>query len=109
MPQQTYQRADLANKLHSISPTTLIAFLVPFLCALAFSVAADHAWEDWYITYRSSKNLATGFGLVYDVGERVHSFTSPLGTLIPALIRLVSIGASDGVVLWLFRVIQCLL
>jgi hypothetical protein len=86
---------------------TFIAFGLPLLCALVFSLSTNHAWEDWYITYRSSKNLATGYGLVYDHGERVYSFTSPLGTLIPAAIKFIFVSASDDSVLWLFRIIQC--
>jgi hypothetical protein len=86
---------------------TFIAFCLPILCALVFSLSTNHAWEDWYITYRESKNLATGYGLVYVHGERVYSFTSPLGTLIPAAIKFIFTSASDDNVLWLFRIIQC--
>lgn len=42
-------------------------------------------WEDYFITYRHSENLVRGFGLVYQPGERVHGFTSPLNVLLPAL------------------------
>lgn len=84
-----------------------VVFALPFLCALIFSFITNHTWEDWFITYRSSKNLATGYGLVYDPGERVHSFTSPLGTLLPAAIKFLFASAPDEVVLWLFRITQC--
>ena len=82
----------------------VIAFAAPFLCAMAIALIANHAWEDWYITYRSSKNLALGYGLVFDIGQRVHSFTSPLGTLVPAAIK--ALGISDDAVLWGFRLVQ---
>src|SRR5437762_13650216 len=48
-------------------------------------VYTNHAWEDYYITLRSSRNLLEGNGLVYNAGDRLHTFTSPLGVLIPAL------------------------
>lgn len=71
--------------------------------ALAFSLYTDHRWEDYYITFRSSKNLATGHGLVYQVGERVHTFTSPLGVLLPAFASWMTGATSDDRALWLFR------
>jgi hypothetical protein len=98
---------SIARKRSSIY--ILVAFGIPFLFAMIFSLSTNHAWEDWYITYKSSKNLATGYGLVYDPAQRVHSFTSPLGTLLPAAIKFLT-GASDDGVLWWFRIIQsCIL
>ncbi|MCX6923094.1 MAG: hypothetical protein NT154_07780, partial [Verrucomicrobia bacterium] len=63
-------------------------------------------WEDYYITYRVSKNLALGHGLVFTVGERVHAFTSPFNVLIPAALSLLTGNRSDELVLWLFRVVS---
>ncbi|MFI5335708.1 MAG: hypothetical protein ACHQ5A_02930, partial [Opitutales bacterium] len=63
----------------------------------------NHVWEDYYITYRSSKNLATGYGLVYNHGDRLHTFTSPLGVLLPAAASLLTANTSDTAALWLFR------
>jgi hypothetical protein len=76
----------------------LIAMLVPF----GFAVFTNHVWEDYYITLRSSRNLIEGHGLVFQPGERVHTFTSPLGVLIPAL-WLWAGGGNDTIALWLFR------
>ena len=45
-----------------------------FAVALAYGCYTQHAWEDFYITYRASKNLATGHGLTYTIGERVLVF-----------------------------------
>ena len=73
------------------------------LVAGAFALYTDHAWEDFYITYRTSKHLATGDGLVFNVGQRLHTFTSPLGVLLPALASLLTGNASDTVALWIFR------
>src|SRR6478609_6728241 len=62
-----------------------IAILVTFLVPLLFAAYTQEAWEDYYITLRASRNLAEGHGLVYQLGEKVHTFTSPLGVLVPAL------------------------
>ncbi len=88
---------------------SLVVFASAFLIPLIFALYTNHAWEDWYITYRASKNLALGNGLVYTVGERVHSFTSPLGTLIPAALNFITGNISDDLVLWLFRLFNCML
>lgn len=82
-----------------------LVFGAIFFIALGFAMYTNHAWEDWYITYRASKNLALGHGLVFTIGQKVHSFTSPLGVLIPALLALVF--KSDDLVLWLFRIVSC--
>lgn len=77
-------------------------FLLTVVVATGFALATERAWEDWFITYRHSRNLALGHGLVYQPGERVHGFTSPLGTLVPGVCCLAS-GDSDTGALWLFR------
>ena len=41
--------------------------------------------EDAFITFRYARNLATGQGLVYNAGEHVMGFTSPLWTVWSAL------------------------
>ena len=86
-----------------------LVFAAVFAIALAFAAYAQHAWEDYYITYRVSKNLALGHGLVYTVGERVHAFTSPFNVLIPAALSLLTGNHSDELVLWLFRVVSAAL
>ncbi|MBS0661934.1 MAG: hypothetical protein JSR48_01615, partial [Verrucomicrobia bacterium] len=78
-------------------------FLALFLVGLLWTLYTNHAWEDYYITYRASKNLATGVGLTFTAGERVHSFTSPLGTLLPALASVLTGNNSDDAALWIFR------
>ncbi len=87
----------------------LLLFLSAFLTSLAFAYYTQHAWEDWYITYRASKNLAIGNGLVFTIGERIHSFTSPLGTLIPAALNFLTGNSSDDLVLWLYRLLNFIL
>ncbi|MFI5336147.1 MAG: ArnT family glycosyltransferase [Opitutales bacterium] len=85
-----------------ISPA-LMAFLGAFALAGLFAVYTNHTWEDYYITYRSSKNLATGHGLVFNHGDRLHTFTSPLGVLLPAAAYWLTGNTSDTGALWIFR------
>ncbi|NIJ55948.1 glycosyltransferase family 39 protein [Dyadobacter arcticus] len=82
-------------------------FALGTLSALFFAVYTDHRWEDWYITFRASKNLSEGLGFTFNMNERVHSFTSPIGTLIPALLNFIT--HDDEAVIWSFRVINMLL
>ncbi|MDB6092571.1 MAG: hypothetical protein JWM32_133 [Verrucomicrobia bacterium] len=82
----------------------IVAALFVGVVCLSFAAFTGHMWEDYLITFRASLNLATGHGLVFQPGQRVHSFTSPLGTLLPALFAL---GGGDQVefrALWLFRI-----
>ncbi|HWA26774.1 MAG TPA: hypothetical protein VG734_14040 [Lacunisphaera sp.] len=79
------------------------AFLCAVVAALAFALFTNHVWEDYYITFRSSKNLATGHGLVFNHGDRLHTFTSPLGVLLPAAASWLTGNLSDPAALWLFR------
>ena len=53
------------------------------LAALAAQVLRL-AWlsDDAYITLRSVENFTHGYGAVYNVGERVQSFTHPLWMLL---------------------------
>ncbi len=81
--------------------TALAAGLVALLVPLVFALYSGEVWEDYYITFRSSRHLAEGAGLVYQPGERVHTFTSPLGVLVPAL-GLRATG-SDAGALWFLR------
>ncbi|MBL9113631.1 MAG: hypothetical protein JNJ83_01395 [Verrucomicrobiaceae bacterium] len=76
------------------------------LVALGFALGTDRIWEDYLITYRSSKNLVEGNGLVFHPGEKLHTFTSPLGVLLPAFCHWVSGRSSDAVTMWCFRVLS---
>ncbi len=84
----------------------LFAFCAVAVVALVFALRTQHAWEDYYITYRASKNLATGHGLVFNVGDRLHTFTSPLGVLLPAVSYLLTFNSSDAGALWIFRLMS---
>jgi len=91
--------------------TRLGPWLLILLAGMApavFALATDNIWEDFFITYRSSLNLVHGHGLVFEVGRRLHTFTSPLGVLLPAGISWL-LGTDDPLrVMDLFRICSCL-
>ncbi len=89
--------------LHSESRQRWAIFGLVFSLALAWALATNHVWEDYYITYRSSQHLATGQGLVFNVGDRLHTFTSPLGVLLPAAACRLTGTTSDAAAIWIFR------
>ena len=64
-------------------------YLVPLALLLVTRVATwlmlPQASEDAYITFRYARSLASGSGLVYNPGERVMGFSSPLWTIWNAL------------------------
>jgi hypothetical protein len=80
--------------------------LVISLPPVVYAIVTDQLTDDFYITYRFSCNLCEGKGLVYNAGERVHGFTSPLGVLLPALCRFVTPGPSHAPALLLFRLLS---
>lgn len=78
------------------------------LAPIIFTLTTGNIWEDFFITYRCSLNLVHGNGLVFEAGRKVHAFTSPLGTLLPAGMAGL-LGTDDPLkVMAVFRVIACL-
>ncbi len=89
----------------SKSRAPILAGILVFAIVLGFAAYTNHAWEDFYITYRTSVNLAEGKGMVFTPGEKVHSFTSPLNTVIPAVFRYLVGAGKTQTVLWLYRLV----
>ena len=75
------------------------------LITLGWAAYTQHVWEDFYITYRSSKNMALGNGLVFNVGDHLQTFTSPLQALLPGLIAWMTRCRSDELVIWIYRIL----
>src|SRR5437762_13129041 len=64
--------------------------------ALTWRVLPDGLFDDAYTTLRYAANLANGSGFVYNPGERVWGTTTPLFTLLLAVVgRLVGIQYLD--------------
>lgn len=103
--------AEISERLFfvfSLPRTTWFVALAAFTIPLGFAFFSEHAWEDYFITLRSSRNLVEGHGLVFNPGERVHTFTSPLGVLLPALCTWLAGPGNDAAGLWLFRIVSAL-
>jgi hypothetical protein len=80
----------------------MLGFLFLFIAVpLAYSFYTNHIWEDFFITFKYSKNFCEGNGLVYIPGEKVHGFTSPLGVMLPAFCYLVTGADSYEKAIWL--------
>jgi len=75
------------------------------LAPAAFAWVTDNIWEDFFITYRCSLNLVQDHGLVFEAGHRVHAFTSPLGTLLPAGLAALAGTGDPALVMGLFRIL----
>ncbi len=105
-PDQSTQECGTEQSSHTGSPARMPWAVggIVVLVALLFAAYTNHAWEDFYITYRTSVNLAEGNGLVFTPGQKVHTFTSPINTLLPALIRYLLGKGSDTMVLWIYRI-----
>lgn len=82
----------------------LLVALVGLLLPLGYAAHSGHVWEDYLITYRHSQNLAEGNGLVFTPGERVHGFTSPINTLLPAGFAYLIGPQHWESVLWAYRI-----
>ncbi|MBI2823798.1 MAG: hypothetical protein HYX69_03790 [Planctomycetia bacterium] len=87
-------------------PRWAVALLVLAAClvTLGYALFTGHIWEDSFITLRHSENLLQGEGLVYNPGERVHGFTSPINVLLLAAAHLVTGQSSYDATFWAYRV-----
>lgn len=61
-----------------------IAILLVALALLARVIPGTRTIDDAYITFRYARNLLSGYGFVYNPGERVLGTTTPLYTLLLA-------------------------
>jgi len=87
----------------------IVSSILTFTICMALALVTDHRWEDWYITFRASKNLAMGNGLVFTPGEYLMSYTSPLGTLIPAGLKRIFLHLDDDFALWAYRIVSAMI
>jgi hypothetical protein len=99
------------------SPSRNYSFLIPLALAVvairwAFLAFTGVTFEDSLISLRYAENFAAGFGMVYNVGERVFGASTPLHVLflaaltrlgLPAIatVKLVS-ACADGVTVYLW-------
>ncbi len=69
-----------------------VDFLLIVTVLLFLAVQVQRAWlsDDAFITFRTIDNFRHGFGLVWNIGERVQSYTHPLWMLILSAANLVT-------------------
>ena len=58
--------------------------------AILYTLLSQWAYDDPFITYRYSNNLARGLGFVYNPGERILSTTTPLFAMLLGLLHYIS-------------------
>ncbi|HEY4313750.1 MAG TPA: hypothetical protein VGN12_30195, partial [Pirellulales bacterium] len=85
---------------------TLFAVAMAMIVPLCYSLFTQQVWEDSYITLRHAENLLNGDGLLFNPGERVHGFTSPVNVLLLAACSLATGQGSAQATLWLYRVLS---
>jgi hypothetical protein len=116
IPQAT-KEADVMQQADAIGIQRAVAWPLwesAIVAVLAIAVTAGYigatgqVWEDFLITFRYSQNLIEGKGLVYNEGERVHGFTSPLGVLLPAFFYALLRDGSYEKSLLCFRILSIL-
>jgi hypothetical protein len=64
----------------------LAVFTSVIICILLAVLFKSRSYDDPFITYRYAENLSTRSGFVYNPGERVQSTTTPLFTLLLAVL-----------------------
>lgn len=66
------------------------ALAIPFLAFFLYSIVRI-AWvgDDGFITFRSLENFIHGHGLVFNVGERVQTFTHPLWFFVQYILNVI--------------------
>jgi hypothetical protein len=88
-------------------PTKLLIGILVLAAVVpsAYSAYTGQVWEDSLITLRHSENLLKGEGLVFNPGERVHGFTSPINVVLLALCRMLTGQTSYVATFWAYRVL----
>jgi len=68
-----------------------LAWILPYLClaGAAYSVFAETV-DDPYITFRYAAHILTGHGPVFNIGEHVEGYTSPLHLLISTALLVIA-------------------
>ncbi|MFZ1684735.1 MAG: hypothetical protein WAU88_11495 [Candidatus Zixiibacteriota bacterium] len=70
----------------SSNRTTAAVFLAVLILFLTVLIRTAWVCDDAYISFRSADNFVHGYGLNWNVDERVQSFTNPLWVLVMAVV-----------------------
>lgn len=88
------------DRKHTISIIIVILFLAVLMRGLLVYLS-NYTADDSFITFRYAENIASGKGFVYNEGERILGTSTPLYTLLLAL--LVKLGLP---IIWVARIIN---
>jgi hypothetical protein len=99
-------RTSLADTFRAVDRYTWLVGLALFVMPLVYALYTGEVWEDFFITFRFSHNLAQGNGLVFQPGERVYGFTSAINTLVPAFFDWLSGARGYEFPLWAYRIVS---
>lgn len=70
----------------SYAQTLAVLAYLALTTLLLYSIFSEWGYDDPFITYRYAHNVAQGQGFVYNPGEQIQSTTTPLFTLLLALL-----------------------
>jgi hypothetical protein len=87
--------APAARGWFDVRAPYLVPFVLGLLARVDFARRLPYAAEDAYITFRYAEHWAQGLGPVYNAGERVMGFSSPLWTAWLALGALLHVPTLD--------------
>jgi len=116
---QTHGFSRFLGKVLSSRIATVVLLFVA-ACVLAYGVSAwwySGVCDDAYITFRHSSNLVQGHGPVFNPGEKVEGYTTPVWMLLmsaaivaglnPVLIsKILAIAASVALVVFLYAALR---
>ncbi|NIM99157.1 MAG: hypothetical protein GTO24_14085 [candidate division Zixibacteria bacterium] len=88
------------DRKHTIS-IIIVILLLALLMRVLLVYLSNYTADDSFITFRYAENIASGKGFVYNEGERILGTSTPLYTLLLAL--LVKLGLP---IIWVARVIN---
>ena len=80
----------------SLSARFIIAFAATIAVRLGFHLVTGFTADDAFITFRYAENLASGYGFVYNAGERVLGTSTPLFAWILALLATFRVPVITG-------------
>jgi arabinofuranosyltransferase len=92
----------ILSVLHTLKPSgKWKTFLALFFFLAGFSLILQQAWisEDAFITLRHVDNFISGYGPVFNPGERVEGYSHPLWFAILSLFRWLGLSAKGSAVL----------
>lgn len=79
-----------------IDPLIIILPAITIVVRLIIFMAIPQIYEDAFISFRYAENLASGNGFVFNLGEKVLGTTTPLFTLLLAVMKFLGISCTIG-------------